>query len=305
MWCVVCVLPALALLAGGCGGGDKPDKPQVPAVKPGAGDKGGGTKGPSTSTGGLTAVEATGVATLKGKVTYDGTPPTRPQLNIPDDNKDKAFCLMGDTKDPTWIVDAASKGVKNVVVWLREPEGHYFKIPADQQGRKATVKIDQPHCAFEPHVVALFPYFYDPDTKKLKKTGEVLKVDNSAPVNHNTAWSFTKRINTGNNVILKSKEEITIEAKPGREDEAGGEELISINCDIHKWMTGKAVVFDHPYFAVTKEDGTYEIKNAPAGAELVLAFWHESFGSNSLKKDAKTDKITLKAGDNTKDLTIK
>ena len=55
------------------------------------------------------------MATLKGKVTYDGTPPPRPPLNIPDDNKDKAFCLMGDSKDPTWMVDAASKGVKNVV----------------------------------------------------------------------------------------------------------------------------------------------------------------------------------------------
>ncbi|HMC89692.1 MAG TPA: hypothetical protein VKI17_09090, partial [Gemmataceae bacterium] len=84
----------------------------------------------------------------------------------------------------------------------------------------------------------------------------------------------------------------------------GGEDLLSVNCDIHKWMTAKVAVFDHPYYAVTQADGSYEIKNVPAGVELIVCHWHESMDQFSLKK-AETEKYTLKAGDNTKDFKIK
>jgi hypothetical protein len=36
-------------------------------------------------------------------------------------------------------------------------------------------------------------------------------------------------------------------------------------------------VFDHPYFAVTDEQGNFEIRNAPAG-EYRLVVWHETNG---------------------------
>ena len=40
-------------------------------------------------------------------------------------------------------------------------------------------------------------------------------------------------------------------------------------------MTGYVRVFDHPYYALTDEDGTFEIKNAPAG-KFRIVFWHEN-----------------------------
>ena len=48
------------------------------------------------------------------------------------------MCLAGDTKDPLWIV-GADKGVENVVVWVKAPEGKYLKTPdklqaTDRQG---------------------------------------------------------------------------------------------------------------------------------------------------------------------------
>src|SRR5262245_45316575 len=116
MLAIALLIPVAALVAVGCGGSDKQDKPKAsggtPPVKPG----GDGGKGPSTtaSTGDKTALEATGTGTLKGKVTFAGSPPERAPLKIPDENKDKAHCLKGDVKDPTWIV-GADKGVANVV----------------------------------------------------------------------------------------------------------------------------------------------------------------------------------------------
>ena len=70
-------------------------------------------------------------------------------------------------------------------------------------------------------------------------------------------------------------------------------------------MTAKAAIFDHPYFAVTNAKGEFEIKDVPAGSELVLCVWHESMDPSSLK-GAKKENITLKAGETpVKDIKIK
>jgi hypothetical protein len=300
-------MTALALVVIGCGDkGDKPAPPPGTGSKAGPKDSGGGA-GAAAKGGERMAVKGTGVATVKGKVTYDGEPPTpkdfKPLMEERKDDRD--HCLKGPTKDPTWIV-GADKGVKNVVVWLRAPEGHYFEIPAADQSRKNEVVMDQPFCEFQPHVVAYFPYFWDPASKKLKATGEKFKVDNSAPISHNTGYSPTQKlVNTSKNELIKSKEHMYIDARPGPDTQPGGEEMLSINCDIHKWMTARALIFDHPYFAITNDKGEYEIKGAPAGAEVVFAYWHETFPGNNLKTMAKTEKITLKEGDNTKDLKVK
>src|SRR5262249_53195509 len=206
--------------------------------KTGEPGKGGGVP----STGERTAVKGTGVATLKGKVTYDGTPPTPEDFKARmEAQQDKDHCLKGPTKDPTWMV-GADKGVKNVVVWLRAPEGQYFDVPAAQRSRKGEVVMDQPFCEFQPHVVAFFPYFWDPAAKKQTKTGEMFRVDNSAPIPHNTAYTpSNKLVNSGKNEILKPKDHMNIDVKPGSDSQPEGEELLNINCDIHKWMTAKAL----------------------------------------------------------------
>ena len=45
-------------------------------------------------------------------------------------------------------------------------------------------------------------------------------------------------------------------------------------CNIHPWMKAYILSLDHPYMAVTGEDGTFEIKNMPAG-QHEFQFWHE------------------------------
>jgi hypothetical protein len=51
-------------------------------------------------------------------------------------------------------------------------------------------------------------------------------------------------------------------------------------------------VFEHPFFAVTKPDGTYTIKTAglPDG-DYTVTFWHEKYASDPVE-----EKITLKDG---------
>jgi hypothetical protein len=292
---LIAAAPALAALVVAAGCTNKPT--EAPAGPSGpAGTQ--SSSGSGSGGGQLTALEAKDTGTLTGKVTYDGKPPEPMSLEsrfeaVP---ADKAHCQKGPKVDETWVV-GPNNGVANVVVWLRPPKGKFFDIPAKLRERKDTVVMDQPYCAFEPHVMTLFPSYYDGSAKRQKPTGEKFVVKNSAPMNHNTAWSGN--VNPGDNKLVKSKENLDIALKPSA-DRKVGEELVSFKCDLHKWMTAYAWVFDQPYFAKTDKDGVYKIENVPAGAEVELAYWHESFGNQP-----KTEKITLNAGENKKDFTVK
>lgn len=248
----------------------------------------------SGTSGGKEELASTGSGTLHGKVAYDGDPPAPTDLKpLMEAQQDKSHCLKGPTTDPTWTV-GADKGVANVVVWVRAPKGKYFKIPDDEKKRTDTVKIDQPFCAFEPHVVVLFPSYYDGSAKKQTTTGQKFEVFNSAPIAHNTNWvPHESLVNQGSNIILKAGTGQPITLKPCKDKEVGGEATVDFKCDIHKWMKAFCKVFDHPFVAVTKPDGTYEIKNVPAGAEVDVMYWHESMPAPKLLK-----RVTLKEGDN-------
>lgn len=281
------------------GGGDK-----SPSPKAESGTKDGSKSSESASgapKGGLTAVVTKGAGTLKGTVKFQGTPPAAKPLEIPADNKDKDYCLKGDateTTDYTWRV-GPNGGLENVVVWLKAPTGHYFDVPESQRkpaGEFATV--DQPHCAFVPHVQTMFPSFFD--GKNQVPNGLKFKVANSATISHNTNATpkATALQGEGFNQLLPSKDQKIVELMPAAKNKTG-EDLVTLKCNIHPWMKGYVWVFDHPYAAVTDKEGNFEIKNAPAGAEVSLAYWHESFGETP-----KTKKVTLKEGDNKEDLTV-
>jgi hypothetical protein len=47
-------------------------------------------------------------------------------------------------------------------------------------------------------------------------------------------------------------------------------------------MAAYVGVLPHPYFAVSKADGTFEIKGLPPGTYTVEA-WHEKFGTREQK----------------------
>jgi hypothetical protein len=79
-------------------------------------------------------------------------------------------------------------------------------------------------------------------------------------------------------------------------------EYFRVKCDVHPWMSAYVAVFEHPFFATTKEDGTYTIatKGLPDG-EYTLTFWHEKFASETPVEE----KITVKDGKAEKDYKFK
>lgn len=247
----------------------------------------------------LKLLETKGTGTLTGKVTLDGAVPKLVDLtDIMKKHNDAACCLNAKAKaiekiDSTWIVDPKTKAVQNVVVWVKAPEGTYLPIDEKFTKRKDKVVIDQPHCAFVPRISACNPVYFD--GKKYEKTGQILEIKNSAVVPHNVRATGNPKYNDGFNVNVPAGTSITKMLNPQPLP-------VSLQCDVHTWMSGKLFVFDHPYYAITKADGTYEIKNVPAGAEVQIMAWHEGVGW-VLTKQGQTLKIA--EGANKLDLKVK
>ena len=230
------------------------------------------------------------VATIVGRVTYDGDPPGRPRIAAVDGHADRAICMQGDVNDPTWIVDPGSRGVANVVVWVAPPRDYYFKKPDDKlKTWEDTVQVDQPFCAFEPHVSVLYPQYYD--GKQLAPTGQVFKVVNSASIGHNIKVAGSADTNPSDGATLTAKTGQFIFGKV-RVDKRE----LTMNCDIHKWMTGYAMTFDHPYAAKTDKDGNFTIKNVPADVDITFQGWHEGLKRFDPAIEGGT-KIKLKPGE--------
>jgi uncharacterized protein (DUF2141 family) len=74
--------------------------------------------------------------------------------------------------------------------------------------------------------------------------------------------------------------------------------MVPFKCDVHGWMNAYVGVLDHPFFAVTGEDGKFAIKGLPAGSYTVEA-WHERLGATTQSvtlgaKESKDVSFTLK-----------
>ena len=236
---------------------------------------------------------------IKGFVEYDGTPPTREMIadmEKADTPKECKEAPEEQTIKQTWIVDPKTKRVANVMVFLKPPKGNYFPFDKSKITFPERVEIDQPHCAFVPHVSAVFPVYFD--GKKEVKTGQVLRVKNSAPFPHNANYTGDETIGTGN-IKIGTGEHKDL-AFP-----ASSTQPVRFKCDLHNWMRAIVWSFDHPYVAVTNDKGEFTIKNVPAGVDLTLVAWHEGKNPDELKGFFE-EPIKVKAGEKlTKKLKVK
>jgi len=212
--------------------------------------------------------------TIKGTVVWGGgAVPANPPANV---NKDQRVCLAkGPILTNEIVVNKKNLGVRWVLVWLADPKDHKnvaFTPPIHPSLKKfkETVEIDQPCCVFEPRVIGL-------------REGQTLTVKNPAPVAHNFS------INSINGGPVKNPL-----IPPGGQDVVKGFVPKYLptpySCSIHAWMKGYIGVFAHPYFAITDENGNFEIKNAPAG-KFRLVLWQEKSGWVVMKNPRDVGKI--------------
>ena len=117
------------------------------------------------------------------------------------------------------------------------PKGPILKPSRPSSPRRPSVEIDQKNCEFIPYVAALN-----------QEQSVVFK--SSDPINHNVR--FSAFVNAPFNQILPPNGQVSLKLVAERRP-------IPLACDIHPWMKGYIMVFDHPFFAITGEDGSFEI----------------------------------------------
>lgn len=184
--------------------------------------------------------------------------PVTPSLPDPPPQPPLASRSPGSIRGRVGVVlaeGAAPEPLPQVFVYLKSGlEGKTFPLPRDP------VVLDQVGFQFIPHVFGL-------------RVGQVLKITSQDPSQHNVYCSPFK--NPAFNESLLSGD--VIEKKF-----TAPEIMVLFQCHIHHIMKAYAGVLDHPFFAVTQVDGTFEIPGVPPG-QYTVAFWEERLGSQTAR----------------------
>ena len=197
-----------------------------------------------------------GYGTIKGRLIWGGTGIPQPKVlqEVGKATKNPEVCAKEKAiLSRELIVDPKTKGIRNGFAYLVKPSGKNPDAVAGLVKKAAKVVIDQQNCEFIPYSTAVHQ-------------DQTLEFKSSDPTNHNVhTASFTNA--SLNQMLAPGKaldQKFVAERRP-----------ISLKCDIHPWMQGYIMVFDHPFFAVTGADGSFEIQGVPAGAQN-LVVWQES-----------------------------
>ena len=208
--------------------------------------------------------------TITGVIKFEGDPPPVKKIDMSADPN----CLKagGDTTSDDIVVNNGK--LANVFVYLKGGPADRFQYDTPSEA----AVLDQKGCRYDPRVLGL-------------QTNQTLRILNSDPTTHNI--HPTPRSNPEWN------EAQTAGAPPKEKKFAKPETLIPVKCNQHPWMKSNIGVLDHPFYAVSAQDGTYTIKNVPPG-EYTLVAWHEVKGEQSQKitvgaKESKTQDFTFSA----------
>jgi plastocyanin len=194
--------------------------------------------------------QAAVAGTVTGTVTYVGKVPNLRPL----ETAAEPICARKHATVPNeMLVLGSGNTMANVMVSIVKglPPGKSWPAPA------TPVVMDQQGCQYVPHVMGIM-------------VGQPFKALNNDGVLHNV--HAMPNVNRPFNMAMPPTR------KEATESFAKEEGMFVIKCDVHPWMRSYMGVFSHPFFAVTKTDGRFQIPNLPPGSYEIEA-WHEKLGT--------------------------
>lgn len=196
-----------------------------------------------------TVVDAATAGTVTGRVDFSGTPPKMQMIDM----SSEGACSHGSVMTQNVIVND-NNTLRYTFVYVKQGlEGMSFPPPS------TPVVLDQQGCTYIPHVFGI-------------QAGQPLTIKNSDEgVLHNihTLSKMGNGFNFGMPKVMESQKEFK-----------KAEVMVRIKCDVHGWMSAYCGVLDHPYYAVTGENGTFSLSSLPPG-EYVIEAWHEEYGTQT------------------------
>ena len=208
--------------------------------------------------------------TLTGKIIFTGAAPAPKTIDMGQD----PVCVTAGTEKTTEDVVVKDGKLANVFVYVKSG-GAADKFSFNPTGDAV---LDQKGCRYHPHVLGVM-------------TKQNIKITNSDNTTHN--------IHPSPSANQEWNQSQTAGAGPLEKSFARKEVLIPVKCNQHPWMKAYIGVLPHPFFAVSKDDGSYTIANLPPG-EYTIAAWHEKYGEQTQKvtigaKESKTQDFTFSA----------
>ena len=185
---------------------------------------------------------------VSATVTFSGPAPTLEELDMASEE----VCAAKHETTPTeqFFVQGPDGGLANVFVHVTQGLGDLeFPTPS------TAVVLDQNGCIYEPHVLGI-------------QVGQDLTIRNSDGILHNinASPSENRPFNVSQPVNMDTQRSFSVP-----------EVMIPVRCDVHGWMNAYIGVLDHPYYAVTGQDGSVSLEGLPPG-DYVVEAWHERYG---------------------------
>lgn len=206
-----------------------------------------GVKADAASVPALQATRSYEGGSVQGAVLWDGPiPPSEPfEVNV-----DPLFCAAGThRKENDRIeIDRGSRAVRNAIVFIREIDNGK---PWGEAGFPTNQAMNLENCTITPRM-------------QFVKLGEVLYFNNRDQVVHNLAIS-------GSRETFRLQLPLTGGGDKLRVQHGG---FYRVTCDRHPWESGSICVAEHPYYALTAQNGRFEIGNIPPG-QYQLTAWHD------------------------------
>jgi plastocyanin len=194
-------------------------------------------------------VDKSTLGSISGVISFKGA---APKLAMIDPSADPA-CPTD--RQPSDAIVVQNGKLANVFVYIKSGLNGSVAASSDP------VVINQKGCRYVPHVVGLM-------------IGQPFKVLNDDNAQHNV-HPMPRQNDEWNESQMPRGEPIV---KTFRHPEI----MMPVQCNQHPWMQMYVNVVDNPYFAVSGEDGSFQIKDLPPG-EYTLAVVHEKFGEQTMK----------------------
>ncbi len=190
-----------------------------------------------------------GESSVTGRITLAGTAPVARVIRVA--ASDPLCMTEGGALKSEVIVVGPNNQLQNVFLYVKDGLGdRTFQAP------KTPVVLDQTGCRYTPHVFGV-------------QVGQPVQIMNSDPTVHNVHAVAKANTEFNFSQVTKGQRDVRTFDKP--------EIMVPFKCEVHGWMISYGGVVPHPFFAVSKDDGSFEIKGLPQGTYTIEA-WHERLG---------------------------